>query len=319
MKDTVSYGVQIEPQFGYDYPQIYKILEAAESHNFSHAWFSDHFMMTKDSSDLISYEAFSAMFAAASKTKSLRIGAMVFSNSYRHPAVLAKQIASLDHYSEGRVEFGYGSGWKEIEYNAYGIDYPSAGIRIKQLSEGIDVIRKLWTEEKANYDGEYYKLRDAISFPKPFQKPYPPIWVGTMEAKTKMLTLAAEKADGLNIAWSFSPEVYQEKLHRIDEYCDKFGRDPKTLMKSYGVWTRVYQDDEEKQKAWREIAEKRGFTMEQLEKRFEGSLHGTPEEITYKLKQYRDLGINHFIFMFPQGQEVESIKLFDEKIISKLS
>ncbi|MHA2254108.1 MAG: LLM class flavin-dependent oxidoreductase, partial [Candidatus Kariarchaeaceae archaeon] len=159
----VTLGVQIEPQFGYNYQQIYDILYAAEHHNFSHAWFSDHFMMTGDSKDLISYECFTAMMAAAAQTTHLRIGALVFCNSYRHPAILAKQIASLDHFANGRIEFGYGAGWKEIEYNAYGIDYPSAGIRIEQLAEGIEVIRKLWTEEYSTYEGKYYTLTDAIS------------------------------------------------------------------------------------------------------------------------------------------------------------
>ncbi|MFV2014706.1 MAG: LLM class flavin-dependent oxidoreductase, partial [Candidatus Heimdallarchaeota archaeon] len=174
MTDPIKYGVQIEPQFGYNFQQIYDICHSAENNNFNHAWFSDHFMMTKDSTDLTSYECFTAMMAAAAHTKILRIGALVFCNSYRHPAVLAKQIASLDHFSNGRIDFGYGSGWKEIEYNAYGIDYPSAGVRIKQLSEGIEVIRALWSYEYANYSGEYYSLKEAVSFPKPLQSPYPP-------------------------------------------------------------------------------------------------------------------------------------------------
>ena len=126
MTISLNYGVQIEPQFGYEFQQIYDIVKSAEKNQFSHAWFSDHFMMTEKSVDLTSYECFTAMMAAASKTNTLRIGALVFCNSYRHPAVLAKQISSLDHFSKGRVEFGYGSGWKEIEYNAYGMDYPSA-------------------------------------------------------------------------------------------------------------------------------------------------------------------------------------------------
>ena len=314
----MNFGVQIEPQFGYNFQQIFDICTAAEQSSFSTAWFSDHFMMTTDSTTLISYECFTAMMAAASRTTTLRLGSLVFCNSYRHPAVLAKQIASLDHFSGGRVEFGYGAGWKEIEYNAYGIPFPSAGTRISQLAEGIDVIRKLWTEERANYEGKHYQLNDAISFPKPMQEPHPPIWVGTMEAKPKMLRLAAEYADGINIAWSFAPDIYQEKLQRIDEFCEKIDRDPSTLRKSYGVWTRIYSDEHEKKRAWEEICERRGFTMEQLEQRMAGALHGTPEEIVEKLDAYAELGITDFIFMFPKDEEVSSMKAFDESIIPKL-
>ncbi|MHA2030095.1 MAG: LLM class flavin-dependent oxidoreductase [Candidatus Kariarchaeaceae archaeon] len=317
MTNSINYGVQIEPQFGYDFQQIYDIVQSAEKSNFSHAWFSDHFMMTKDSTDLTSYECFTAMMAAASKTEKLRIGALVFCNSYRHPAVLAKQIASLDHFSNGRIDFGYGSGWKEIEYNAYGIDYPRAGIRIKQLSEGIDVIKALWTEEYANYTGEYYNLRDAVSFPKPLQNPVP-IWVGTMEAKPKMLELAAKQADGINIAWSFAPDIYQEKLNRIDEFCDKYDRDPKSLMKSYGVWTRIYESEEEKENVFKEVAERRGFTLEHVYERYSGSLHGTLKEIKERLSKYKKLGITDFVFMFPQNKETESMKIFSKEIIGKI-
>ncbi len=312
------YGVQIEPQFGYDFNQIFDICIAAEQNNFSHAWFSDHFMLTKDSTDLICYEAFTAMMTAASKTTNLRIGSLVFCNSYRHPAVLAKQIASLDHFSNGRIDFGYGAGWKEIEYNAYGIPFPSAGTRIKMLSEGLEVIKKLWTEEKATFSGEFYQLNKAVSHPKPLQEPHPPIWVGTMEAKEKMLTVIAQKADGINIAWSFSPEVYQEKLERVNRFCEKFGRDPQTLKKSYGAWTRIYPDEETKEAVWKEMSEKRGMKYEDFVKRMEGTLHGTAEEIVEKLKAYKELGITHFIFMFPQNKEIESIELFSEKIIPKV-
>lgn len=317
MNNSIQYGVQIEPQFGYNFQQIYDICQSAELNNFNTAWFSDHFMMTKDSSDLTSYECFTAMMAAASRTEKLRIGALVFCNSYRHPAVLAKQIASLDHFSNGRIDFGYGSGWKELEYKAYGIDYPSAGIRIKQLAEGIDVIRALWKDEFANYSGDYYSLKDAISFPKPLQNPVP-IWVGTMEAKPKMLELAAKQADGINIAWSFAPDVYQEKLQRIDEFCEKYGRDPSTLMKSYGVWTRIYESEEEKMKAFKETAEKRGFTLEEVENRYAGSLHGTLDEIKEKLSKYKKLGITHFVFMFPGDQEIKSMEIFSKEIIGKI-
>ncbi len=312
------FGVQIEPQFGYELQQIYDICIAAEQNGFSHAWFSDHFMLTKDAVDTVSYEAFATMMAAASKTNNLRIGSLVFCNSYRHPAVLAKQIVTLDHFSGGRVEFGYGAGWKEIEYKAYGIPFPTAGVRIRMMSEGLDVIKKLWTEERANYQGKYYQLNDAIACPKPLQEPHPPIWVGTMEAREKMLNVIAQKADGINIAWSFSPEIYQEKLERVNRFCEKHGRDPATLKKSYGAWTRVYPTEEEKLKAWKEICEKRNLTMEQLEKRMEGALHGTAEEIADKLKAYIELGITHFIFMFPQNQEIEHMETFADKIIPKV-
>lgn len=312
------YGVQIEPQFGYDFEEIQKIVQAAEKHDFTHAWFSDHFMLTGDAKDVNAYECFTSMMAAASYTTTLRIGSLVYCNSYRYPAVLAKQIASLDHYSRGRIDFGYGAGWKEVEYNAYGIPFPSAGVRLKQLVEGIQVIKKLWTEDVANFKGEYFELNDAVSFPKPFQKPYPPIWVGTMYAKPKMLNIAAKYADGINLAWAYTQEVFKEKMEELDALCERYDRKPNSLLRSYGIWTRIYETEKEKQKTWKEIAEKRGVTLEQLTKRYKGSMHGTIEEIIEWLKDYKKYGIENYIFMFPQNQEIEQMKMFQEEIMPKI-
>ncbi|MHA1419368.1 MAG: LLM class flavin-dependent oxidoreductase [Candidatus Heimdallarchaeaceae archaeon] len=312
------YGVQIEPQFGYNFEEIQKIVLAAEKHDFTHAWFSDHFMLTGKSKDVNAYECFTSMVAAASYTSTLRLGSLVYCNSYRYPAVLAKQIASLDQYSEGRIDFGYGAGWKEVEYNAYGIPFPSAGVRLKQLVEGMQVIKKLWTEDVANFKGEYYELNDAVSFPKPFQKPYPPIWVGTMYAKPKMLNIAAKYADGINLAWAYTQEVFKEKMEELDSLCEKYDRKPNSLLRSYGIWTRIYESEEEKQKTWKELAEKRGFTAEQLSKRYEGSMHGTIEEIIEWLKVYKKYGIENYIFMFPQNKEIEQMKMFQEEIMPKI-
>lgn len=312
------FGVQIEPQFGYTFEEIYQIVEFAEQNGFTHAWFSDHFMLTKDAEEINCYESFTAMMAAASRTSKLRIGSLVFCNSYRYPAVLAKQIASLDHYSKGRIEFGYGAGWKEIEYKAYGIPFPPAKVRLEQLVEAIQVIKKLWTEKRANFSGKYYTLDDAVSYPKPLQKPHPTIWVGTMYAKPKMLNIAAQYADGINLAWAYTPKVFEEKMQQLDELCEKYGRKPSDLLRSYGIWTRIYADEQEKKKAIEEFASKRNMSIEEVKKRFEGSLHATIEEAIEKLKIYKELGVSHFIFMFPQNAEIDQMKLFAEEIIPKI-
>lgn len=314
----VSFGLQIEPQFGFDFKQIKDMVQFAENHNFSHAWFSDHFMLAADSIDVRAYECFTAMMAAVSYTEKLRIGSLVFCNNYRHPSVLAKQIASLDHYSKGRIDFGYGAGWKEVEYNQYGIEFPSTGTRLKQMVEGIKVIRNLWTQERANFKGDFYELNEAVSFPKPFQQPHPPIWVGTMYARPKMLNIAAQYADGINLAWAYTEDVFTEKMQELDELCEKFNRKPDSLLRSYGVWTRIYESEEEKKKIWKEVAEKRGFSFKELEKRYKGSMHGTKEEMIEWLKAYTKLGVEQFIFMFPQNKEIEQMKIMSEEIIPKI-
>ncbi len=311
-------GIQIEPQFGYTFEDIKTIVQTAEEKGFTHAWFSDHFMLNAEATDKISYECFTSMMAAASYTKTLRVGSLVFCNNYRYPPVLAKQIVGLDHYSKGRVEFGFGAGWKELEYNAYGIDYPSAGKRLEMMAEAIEVIRKLWTEEKPSFSGTHYSLKKAIAFPKPYQDPHPTIWVGTMYAKKKMLNLSVKHGDGINMAWSYSPKVFEEKMQKIDQLCEKYGKEPAEFKRSYGVWTRVYEDEDQKSQAIKKMAEQRNTTVEEIEKRLEGAFHGTPDEIAHWIKDYRKLGVSHFIFMFPGGQEIESIEKFSDLVIPNI-
>jgi alkanesulfonate monooxygenase SsuD/methylene tetrahydromethanopterin reductase-like flavin-dependent oxidoreductase (luciferase family) len=119
---------------------------------------------------------------------------MVAGNTYRHPRVLAKMATTIDHLSGGRLEFGLGASGAEVEHTMLGILFYTAGERIRRLGEALTVCRKLWTEERASFEGRYYTLTDAIANPKPLQRPHPPIWVGGAGEKLT-LRVVAEHAD----------------------------------------------------------------------------------------------------------------------------
>jgi alkanesulfonate monooxygenase SsuD/methylene tetrahydromethanopterin reductase-like flavin-dependent oxidoreductase (luciferase family) len=139
-------------------------------------------------------EAVAMHAALACETQRVRCGSLVYSVGYRHPAVLANAIATIDHLSHGRAELGLGAGWHEAEYTAYGIPFPSAGVRLRQLDEGIQCVRMLLTQETADFDGEFFTLREARCDPKPVQERLP-LWVGgTGERVT--LRIVAKHADG---------------------------------------------------------------------------------------------------------------------------
>ena len=313
-----TYGVQIEPQFGFTFNEIKDIVQYAEEIEMTHAWFSDHFMLRADSIDQNSFECISAMMAAASYTEKLRIGPLVLSNSYRFPAVLAKQIACLDQYSKGRIEFGYGAGWKELEYNAYGIEFPSAGVRIKQLEEALQVIKSLWTEDITNFDGEYYKIKDAVAAPKPYQKPHPTIWIGLGQGKPKMTRLAAQYAEGINYVWAIPPEELKEKFDEFDGITKEIGRDPSKIKKSYGAWTDIFPNEEAKKEAIKKSAEERKVPVEAVEEQMMRALVGTKDDIIEKMKEYKKLKLDHFIIMFPYQKELEQMRIFKEEILPKI-
>jgi len=314
----VSYGVQIEPQMGYNWKEITDIIQTAEKLDFTHAWFSDHFLLREDSVDTYCFECIAAMQGSAAKTKQLRIGPLVLCNLYRYPAVLAKQIATLDHFSNGRIEFGFGAGWKEIEFNQYGIDFPSGGVRLAMFEEALQIIKSLWTEERTTYEGKYYTIKNAVSSPKPLQKPHPTIWIGVGSGKDKILNLTAKYGEGVNFAWSVPVNELDQKFTKLEDLMIKHGRNPKNMKKSYGSWTHIYKDEEEKKKHLKETAEHQKISVKELEERLSKILHGTPEEIISKIKDYKRIGVDHLILFFPLKQEVEQMKLMAEKIIPKI-
>ncbi len=313
----MQFGIQIEPQFGFEYEQISQIARKGLDNGFSTLWFSDHFMLDADSTNRVLLDPWLLMIALVREFESLRVGSLVFCNSYRNPAIHAKMASTLDVLSNGRLEFGIGAGWKKLEYNAYGIDFPSDMTRIGQLAEAIQIIRKIWREDYATFDGEYYKIKNLVSFPKPVQMPHPTIWVGTMYGKEQMLRLAAKHGDGINLAWSFTVDQLDTIFSKLDRLRKEYGH-KESIKKSVGFWTRVFEDQSEKEEAIIEGAKKRNITTEQYRKRIASALWGTPEDIIEKLSAFRDLGVSHSIFMFPQEEEIKQIELFGEKVIPKL-
>jgi probable F420-dependent oxidoreductase len=139
-----------------------------------------------------------ALMAAADATTTLRVGAMVFCNDFRHPVALAKEAATLDVLSEGRFEFGLGAGWLRTDYDRAGITLDPPGTRIDRLAEALTVIKGLWSGEQLSFTGRHYRIDGMAGTPKPVQQPHPPVFVGG--GGRRMLTVAAEHADivGLN-------------------------------------------------------------------------------------------------------------------------
>lgn len=139
-----------------------------------------------------------AMMAAADATETLRIGSLVFDNDYKHPVVLAKEAATLDLLSDGRLEFGLGAGWQRTDYDASGIPYDPPGVRIDRFEEGLRIIKDLWSDGPAEFDGTHYAVKDLEGFPKPVQDPHPPVLVGG--GGERVLSVAGREADivGLN-------------------------------------------------------------------------------------------------------------------------
>lgn len=207
------------------------VWRVADEARFDHLWNFDHFNPI-GGSDLngVIWEGWTLLAAMAESTGNVRIGCMVTGNTYRHPAVLAKIATTVDHLSGGRLEFGLGAAWAEVEHTMVGLYFPPVAERIGRLDEACTVVKKLWTEEKADFQGRYYTLTGSLAGPKPLQKPYPPIWIGG-GGERRTLRVVAEHAD----VWNFAGGPVDLAVHKsqvLDRHCDDVGRDPAEVRRS---------------------------------------------------------------------------------------
>jgi F420-dependent oxidoreductase-like protein len=200
----------------------------ADESGFDHVWDFDHLASIGPAGpDRPVYEGWALQAAMAEATKRVRIGCMVTGNTYRNPALLAKLAVTVDHLSGGRLEFGVGAAWAAIEHSMYGIE--GLDHRVGRLSESLQIIKSLWTDERTNFDGRYYKMTDAIANPKPIQKPHPPIWIGASGPST--IRLVARHADVWNIGGG-EPDRVSELIQILEEACTAIGRDSSEIRRS---------------------------------------------------------------------------------------
>lgn len=239
---------------------------------FTTLWTEDHFQ--KGASPAL--ESWTTLTYMAARHERFRVGNLVLGQSYRNPAHLAKMAATLQYLSRGRLILGIGAGWQEDEYAAYGYSFPSAGTRIAQLGEAIDVLRAMWGEGPATYHGAHYHVENATCEPRP--EPEPPIIVGGNGAKT--IAVAARKADGWNSGLPIAP--FQEKLAWLHTSLQEAGRDPTAFQTS--LYCHLWLTDDTA-----------AFTARQEE--LEGAdlllLGPTPRAAFDQLRQYAELGVAH--------------------------
>jgi F420-dependent oxidoreductase-like protein len=203
-------------------------------------WISiwDHFYgATGRVEDSSSLEAVAMHTALALETSRVQCGALVYSIGFRHPAVLAKAVTAIDHLSGGRAAIGLGAGWAEVEYDAYGFEFPTAATRLDQLEEAAGCVRGLLHDEATSFDGQWFVLRDARNEPRPVQARLP-IWIGG-GGEQRTLRIAARFADGWNIPF-VSAQTFARKRDVLHDHCTAVGRDPTEIRCAVNVglaWT----------------------------------------------------------------------------------
>jgi alkanesulfonate monooxygenase SsuD/methylene tetrahydromethanopterin reductase-like flavin-dependent oxidoreductase (luciferase family) len=305
-------GVATHPvEFGYNPPtgqrglervtpqtfvrDLQQVLDVASQH-FSSFWVSDHLMI----GDTYRLDCWTLLTWMAARYPAQQIGTNVLANSFRHPPVLAKMAASLQALSRGRFILGYGAGWVEEEYRAYGIAYPAGRVRIAQMAEAIRVLGALWTDAPASYAGEYYTVADAWCEPRP--DPVPPILIGG-EGERYLLRAVAELAD----IWLPSTrrlDVLRGKRDVLQRHCEAVGRDGAQIRVALTLPVFLSADQAEAER-------KAGAALSGMNPPFAG----TPAMLIERLGQYIDLGVSLFQFVFPGFPETDDMQYCAEEVV----
>lgn len=274
----------------------------AEGLGFDSVWVSDHFFATLDryggdDTRYGSLEPMTTLAALAPITTRVRLGTLVLSAAFRHPAVLAKSATAIDRLSGGRLELGLGAGWFDDEFRAFGFEVDSAGERFGRLEETLAVLRALFDGEPASLEGPRFALRHAYNRPAPVQRPGPPILVGG-KGGPRLLRIAARLADGWNAAWRWTPEDYAGRAAAAREACEAAGRDPAAFRLSLGLFTVVGEDEADLARRYERMVEllPRGVgDALGLDTLRAECLAGTPERVLERAASFAGIGVTELI------------------------
>jgi len=246
-----------------------------EQLGFDSVWDCDHFQQPRRPNGPY-FEGWTLLAALAARTSTIRVGVLVSSNTFRHPALLAKQATTVDHISNGRLELGIGAGWFVAEHEAFGLPFPGPAELVARYREAVELIDLLLRQDVTTYHGKHYQLNEAPFRPASVQKPRPPLTLGAH--RSRMLRVVAEFADRWNSHGSV--EEMMERNSILDEHCAAIGRDPASIIRSLYGWAALMPAD-----PWQSI----------------DAFHEV-------VGRYREAGINEFILDAPAPQQFDTME-----------
>ena len=259
-------------------------------------WLADHFMPNAEDTSAPWPEAWTTMAALSASVPRIRLGTLVTGNTYRHPAVLAKMAATVDHISGGRLVLGLGSGWQENEHRKYGIPFYTTGERLRRLEEACEVITRLFTEDSVDFTGKYYQLNEAPLVPKPVQQPLPLLIGGGGEKVT--LKITARFANEWNV-WG-TVDILKHKMSVLDRHCQDIGRDPSAISRS-AVALLFLSDDE-------------SFVKKMTERSAQPVIAGNVSQVRDTVAAYKEAGVDELIipdFTLGTGDTAQKREVLD--------
>lgn len=260
------------------------------SAGFTTLWLEDHLQVGKTDE----LECLTTLSYLAALYPQLKIGTLVLAQSYRNPALLAKMAANLQTLTNGRFILGLGAGWKEDEYRAYGYPFPDVKTRMEELEDAIHVLRAMWTQQPATFEGQHYHIHSAYCAPQP--EPAIPLLIGG-GGEQRTLAIVARHADWWNFN-SCTVEEYGRKLEILKQHCQRIGRNPSEIKLSYLATLSVSEDPTQ--------------VKRDSNKHF---IAGNATQVTSELEQFKAIGVSHFMFRIP---DLETLKHFIAHVVPNL-
>jgi len=307
VKRRVELGVAI-PQTrldgAFDVEKLRGFLARAEALGVQSAWVVEQIL-----GSIRSLEPVALLTYAAACTERLRLGSAVLLTALRSPVHLAKSLATLDHLSGGRLTVGVGLGGNPRIYPAFGLH---AAQRAARFAEGLRLMKRLWTDERVTFEGEFFKLQNASMEPKPLQKPHPPLWFGGHHPNA--LRRAVELGDGFIGAGSVSTATFLGEVKLLKSLLEEAGRDPARFPLGKRVYIAV---DHDRARAGRRLAEWFGAFYGKPELAAEVSVWGDPGECVDRLAEITAAGVG-FLMLNPVFDESEQLEQFASRIAPKL-
>jgi F420-dependent oxidoreductase-like protein len=298
--------LMIEGQEGVTWDDWVALARTAEESGLDGLFRSDHYASTSEG-PRDSLDAWATLAALAAITERIRLGTLVSPATFRHPSVLAKSVATVDHVSGGRVELGLGAGWMELEHRAYGFPFPPMRERLEVFAEQLEIVKRQWTEESVDFEGRRYRLENCRALPRPLQDPHPTLLVGgTGTAGT--IEPAVRFADEYNTFY-FDVEGCRRVRSRLDEACGRAGRDPATLPLSLMTGLVVAPDGATLERRAARVAELNGNgSWRELAARPEWIV-GTADEVADRLRELENAGVTRLMAQHLAHDDLESVEL----------
>jgi F420-dependent oxidoreductase-like protein len=302
-------ALMIEGQEGVTWQDWCALADACEEHGVGTLFRSDHYISQGDEARNVAHDAWTTIAALAARTTKLRFGTLVSPATFRAPGLLANAAATADHVSGGRIELGLGAGWMEREHRAYGFPFPDVRTRVEMLAEQVEIVHRLWTEERVDFHGRHYTLEDAPAQPRPVQHPRPPLLVGGGGGRGTVEP-ALRFADEYN-----TPFVSPEEAAAIRE---------KTRPLRFSVMTGflVGKTREEMRERADQLYSRRPRKQpfdEWLAAYSERSIAGSFEEVAERLRSYERAGCDRLMLQHLLHTDLEPLRLIGRELAPALA